>query len=67
MQFYSGSIHIQAFTYMLFMFIKQETFIMFMTIYEENTIVELNTRILILRRGFPATRYVAAMFHPTIG
>ena len=64
---YSGSIHIQAFTYMLFMFIKQATFIMFMTIYKENTIAELNTRILSLRISFPATSYVAATFHPTIG
>ena len=40
---------------------------MFMIIYEENTIAELNVRILISRRSFPATSYVAAMFHPTIG
>ena len=44
-----------------------QAFNMFMIIYEENKIAELNTRILILRRGFPATSYVAATFHPTIG
>ena len=44
-----------------------QEFNMFMIIYEENTIAELNTRILILRRSFPATSYVAATFHPTIG
>ena len=40
---------------------------MFMTIYKENTFAELNTIILILRRSFPATSFVAATFHPTIG
>ena len=44
-----------------------QAFNMFMTIYKENTIVELNTRILILRRSFPTTRFVVATFHPTIG
>ena len=46
---------------------KYISFNTFMIIYEENTIVELNTRILILRRSFPATRFVSATFHPTIG
>ena len=44
-----------------------QEFNMFMIIYEENRIAELNTRILILRRIFPATSYVPATFHPTIG
>ena len=34
---------------------------------QENTIAELNTRILILRISFLANIYVAATFHPTIG
>ena len=44
-----------------------QAFNIFMIIYEANTIVELNTRILILIRSFPVTSYVAATFHPTIG
>ena len=44
-----------------------QAFDAFKIIYEANTISELNTIILILRRSFPTTSYVAAMFHPTIG
>ena len=44
-----------------------QAFNMFMIIYKENTIAELNTRILILKEACPATSYVTATFHPTIG
>ena len=44
-----------------------QEFNMFMTIYKENTIAKLNTRILILRISFPSNSYVTTMLHPTIG
>ena len=41
---------------------------MFIVIYQANTVAEIKHKeILILRKRCPATSYVAAMFHPTIG
>ena len=36
-------------------------------IHKTNSLQRLSTRILILKRSWPATSYVVAMFHPTIG
>ena len=44
------------------------TFNMFIVIHKKNIVVEIKyKRILILKRSWPTTSYVAATFHPTIG
>ena len=44
-----------------------QAFNMFILINKTISLQRLSTRILILKRSWPATSYVAAMFHPTIG
>jgi len=45
-----------------------QAFIMFLLIYKIDTVARIETQeILILKEACPATNYVAATFHPTIG
>ena len=45
-----------------------QAFNMFIVIHKQNTVMEIKYKgILILKEACPATSYVAAMFHPTIG
>ena len=45
-----------------------QTFNMFIVNHKTNTVAEIKYKgILILKRSWPTTSYVAAMFHPTIG
>ena len=48
--------------------INIQAFNMFIVIYQANTVAKIKHKeILILRKSYPATSYVVAMFHPTIG
>ena len=40
---------------------------MFIIFHQVNTNAKINTRVIILKEACPATSYVAATFHPTIG
>ena len=45
-----------------------QAFNMFIIIHKTNTVARIKYKIiLILKRSWPATNYVAATFHPTIG
>ena len=70
----SGSKYISFNTFMLFITHKTsnihpiQAFHMFMNNLQRKYIAGVKcTRILILRRSFPATSYVTTTFHPTIG